>query len=188
MKRLILNAIALLVIVAVGFLASRSYDAPKMTVPGTDIPAPELRELQIVDILFEPENARIVLALEIPENPTSGGIIADIMEIYRWSRGYYLPIRCGEDYPPELCKVGTTEIYLLSRAEIRVVGGVANVYMLEIAMGLDQIQMDKLLNGTPPETLQELFGFHQEVQQATQGTGGYVFTPVSPQMFSGIPR
>ena len=193
MRRLLVRLLILAVILVVGGLIAsqcsvKSYEPPQATI-ANGIPAPEVRYLRIVEILFEPENARIAVALEIPERvPPTGGVIADIMEVYRWSRSYYLPIKCGEEYPPELCQIGITEIYLLSRSELPVVGGIADVYLVEIAMGLDQMQMDRLLNGTPPETLQELFGFHQEVAQATQGTGGYISVPENPQLFTGIPR
>jgi hypothetical protein len=189
MKRLILNTVALLVIVAVGFLALRAYDPPPMTMADSGIPVPEVKYLEIADTLFEPENGRIAIALVIPERvPPTGGIIADILEVYRWSRSYYLPIKCGEDYPPEMCRIGLTEIYLIQPTTVMRRGMPIELDTLLISMGLDQIQIDKLLNGTPPETLQELFGFHEQVMQTTQSTGGYIYQPEEPQLFLAIPR
>ena len=188
MKRRILNTVALLVIVAVGFLASRAYDPPPMTMADSGIPVPDLT-LEIADTLFEPENGHIALALVIPERvPPSGVIIADVLEVYRWSRGYYLPIKCGKDYPPDLCQIGQTEIYLIQPTTVTRRGAPIELDVLLLSMGLDQVQIDKLLNGTPPETQQELFGFHAQVMQETGTTGGYLYQPEGMQLFLGIPR
>jgi len=188
MKRRILNTVALLVIVAVGFLAFRAYDPPPPTMADSGIPVPDLT-LEIADTLFEPENGRIALALVIPERaPPSGVLIADILEVYRWSRSYYLPIKCGEDYPPEMCRVGGTEIYLIQPMTMTRRGAPVELDVLLLSVGLDQIQIDNLLKGTPPETLQELFGFHEQVMQATGNTGGFILQPEGMQMFLGIPR
>lgn len=188
MKRLILNTVAFLVIVAVGFLAFRAYDPPPMTMADSGIPVPDLT-LEIADTLFEPKNGHIAIALVIPERfPPSGVIIADVLEIYRWSRSYYLPIKCGEDYPPGLCQYGQTEIYLIQPTTVTRRGMPMELDVLLLSVGLDQDQIDKLLNGTPPETLQELWDFHAQVMQETSSTGGYIYQPEGMQLFLGIPR
>jgi len=198
MKRRILNIVALLVIVAVGFLASRSYDKPLTIAPDSDTPAPEVNYLGIVEILFEPEGVperslpgRIAIALEIPERtPPPGGFLADLLEVYRWSRQYYLPIKCGDDYPPNLCQYGQTEIYLVSRTEFPVIGGMADVYAIRYVLFLDQEQIDNLFASGVAELMespQDLVDFHLQVAQNTQGTGGNFVAPEGLQIFPGIP-
>jgi len=198
MKRRILNALSLIVIVAVGVLASRFYDKPLTIAPDSDTPAPDVNYLGIVEILFEPEGVperslpgRIAIALEIPERtPPPGGFLADLLEVYRWSRQYYLPIKCGDDYPPNLCQYGQTEIYLVGRSKMQVIGGMADVYALRYVMILDQQQIDNLFAGGVAELMegpQDLVDFHLQVAQTTQGTGGGFAAIEGLQIFPGIP-
>ncbi|GMR19223.1 MAG: hypothetical protein BMS9Abin34_354 [Patescibacteria group bacterium] len=164
----------------------KSYELGQAAVDGVELPT--LRTLVPVDVLMDPKGGRIAVALEITNRATSSGIITDVMSIYKWSRPYYQPIRCGEYYPPELCQIGITEIFLLRRSKVPVVDGTAEVYVLIMAMGLDQTQMDRLIRVIFPETLGELLGFHAQVVQETQGTGGFIQTYENPPIFQGLGR
>jgi len=184
----------LLLLVALGLgvlVASQnpieSYDPPRTVIQkGVEIPG--LSAFEVVDYVFDPEGGRISLALELTDRATNGGIIADLMELYRWSGEFYPPTKCGDDYPPELCKIGATDIWVLQRGQVTVVGGVAEAYEVIWVMGLDQVQIDRLLASIPPATIAEMDQFHQRVSQNTGGTGGYSQFPNPPVPFGGLSR
>ena len=172
MKRPILNALALLVILAVGFTASRSYNPSSAGLGVEGVVLPRLESLKLVETVFLPDEGRIAMALELTERSTPGGIIADVLEIYRWSRQHYQPIKCGPEAPPGMCQIGQTEIYILLRGTVKTVDGDADAYLLGWVMWLDQHYIDRLLASNPPETIQELDSFHQRIAQETQETSG----------------
>lgn len=188
LKRHLLNLAGLLVILAVGFGASRLYNPDPFDLGVEGVELPRLSAFDPVDVVFDLDNARISFALELKSTATQGPIVADILELYRWSRQHYRPVKCGDEYPPELCKYGTTQIWVLQRGQVTVVGGVAEAYQVIWAMGLDQEQIDQLLNSIPPATVSELDQFHQRAAQSTDGTGGFSQFVNPPAPFQGLPR
>ncbi|MEX0887955.1 MAG: hypothetical protein WD940_01190 [Patescibacteria group bacterium] len=191
MKRRLLNAATALVIAGIWILAPRfyNYEPPPQTFGWAE--APDLKAFPVVDLLVDSENSHIFIALEIPERAATPLLIADVLETYRWSQRYFRPLLCGEAELPYLCKIGLTEIYLVSRVPASGSGlrcAVGETYVMEVSFGLNQLEIERLLNGTLPETLQEFFGFHQEVGERTGDTGGYLKPYDPPQFFCGFPR
>lgn len=181
---LVLLAVLGIAALIVSHCSVQSYGPPKLQISGFD--GPDLKTLVVVDHLVDLEKGRIALAFEIPDDANSGGLIADVLETYRWANAHYLPVKCGNLYSPEMCRIGITEIYIVERSEVPVVGGTAETYLLKVAMGLDQIQVDRLLAAPPPETQQELVAFHTQVDAETAGTGGYFRPITAPQIFAGF--
>ncbi len=185
-KRLVLNTIAILVIAAVAFLAYRSYsasNAPKLD-GGGDLPS--LRTLKIVDATVDP--GAIQVAIDLVKGADEKTAVADFLEIYKWGRTHFGPIKCGPDYPLALCQIGEVRIYLLKQTEVPSTQGPVLAYAVIGSMGLDQVQIDVLLNKdtVQPATFDELVAFHKNVADQTAGTGGYIQLNSAPLIFTGL--
>lgn len=184
-KRLVVNTAAALLIIGVAVLASLSYEPLSKNVGNIEPPA--LATLKVVDVL-SPKPSLVALALRIPEK-SGGDLVSDILETYRWARAKFPSvIKCGKEYPGELCDYGVVVIFLVSSTheEIPLVHSTDQGYDKVALLILDQTQIDKLLAKIPPETMQEVLEFHQKVAQETEGTGGGVKVYNDLSIFGGL--
>lgn len=186
-KRFFKNVFALLIILAVGFVAFRNYQPPAVTVKNVDLP--KLNGMKpFTDSSYIVDKDVIKVAFEIDPSATEKVIVADIIEIYRWGRSGFAEAKCGEDYPKEMCRWGSVSIaVIVGQRQISLDKGTVRVPMAIYYSWLDQIQIDHLLAMKPPTTLKELIGFHDAVSKATKSTGGMGVFFENPVRFEGWP-
>lgn len=168
MKRLAINIVAILIIAAVAFLASR-YASPKgLTLDQIDLP--QLSAMKVVEAKVDA--ARVQVAIEIV-GEDEPAIVADFVTLYQWGRTKFGPVKCGSEYPPELCQIGEVHIFLLGSQEDvpSVTGEPVEVYLTKLEIWLDQVQIDANLDPTI-QSFAEFEKIHNSVAQKTQGTGG----------------
>ncbi len=187
-KRLIINTVALLFIVAVGFTATRFYSAPSVTANTSDMP--QLRSLKVIETMKDP--GKVQVAVEISKGSNEATDVADFIETYRWGRAHFNPIKCGDPYPPSMCQIGEVHIYvLIQKSGIHSTTGPVVGYIVTASMWLDQTQIDVLLDkkgNALPATFQALVQFHQDVAQSSQGSSGGLTSYDNPPVFPGFSR
>lgn len=171
-KRFFKNAFALLIILAVGFIAFRNYRPPEIAVRNIDLP--HLNALKpFTDSIYIVDEDVIKVAFELDPSANEKEVVADVVEIYRWGRSRFAEAKCGEDYPKEMCRWGSVSITLVvGQRHISLDKGTVRVPMAIYFSWLDQNQIDGLLGINPPTTLKDLIAFHDSVFKATKSTGG----------------
>lgn len=184
-KRLAINFVAILIIGVVAFLAIRGYQtAPKAgssSVEASDLP--ELTSL-VVETKVEPTKVQAAIVLN---RDGEEAFVADVLDIYAWGRDHFRPIKCGDEYPPNLCQIGEVHIVILIPAKgvPSTNGESVDVYMTLVELWLDQTQIDVLFSPAAiPTSFAELDEFHASVAQQTQGTGGGA--EVVNEIFTGL--
>lgn len=197
--RLTWRLIVALLIVAVVAVASTkgnlgivNLGAPGQGNQPKDFPSlTALKPIPAGGFYIHPESGRIGVALQV--NVTAGGnpddLARDIVAVYRWGRDHYGPVKCGPDYPPNLCRYGEIGIILLVTVPSESFGPEGKIsresYAAIIEMGCDQIQIDKML-ADPPADLDALDQFQAQAAQASLGTGCYAQTYDPPVPFNGF--
>lgn len=186
-KRLFL----LIVLVAAGVLSSRllppSYDKPRSVTLG-EADLPPLKALKYVPekgLDIDLKRGAILVAVELIEGTNPDDLAADFIDIYRWGRTYFSPLKCGPDYPADMCKIGVVYILVVSLEETLNREGANQGYFPVLDISLDQVQIDRMMEN-PPGTIDELASFHQQVVEQTQGTGGSIKVYDPPEIFNGF--
>lgn len=185
-KRLVINLVAIVIIVAVAFLAHRSYSisTPKAAMDQID-DLPRLSTMKIVEAKVDPAKVQVAIEIVGKDEPT---IVADFVTLYQWGRSKFRPVKCGREYLPELCQIGEVHIFLLTTLEEDVpspTGEPVEVYLTKLEIWLDQIQIDANLGPTAQLTsFAEIDELHNSVAQQTQGTGGGV--EIKNEVFTGL--
>lgn len=186
LKRPLLNLLALAIIVAVGFTAYGNYQKDDGT--GADQNLPSLKSLKTIPaggLDIDLKSGVIQIALEISKQANDADVTSDIVEIYRWGRGYFKPVLCGPEHPPNLCVVGYVDIVLVGRQDIITTDGRDEGYVTIVEMGLNQIQIDRMLRH-PPTDFEGLIDFQTQVAEETLGTGGWIQAFDPPLPFTGF--
>lgn len=186
LKRPLLNLLALAIIVAVGFTAYGNYQ--KDDGIGDDQNLPPLKSLKTIPaggLSIDLQSGVIQIALEISRQADDADVANDIVEIYRWGRSYFKPVLCGPEHPPNLCVVGYVDIVLVGRQDIITTDGRDEGYVTIVEMGLNQIQIDRMLRH-PPTDFEGLIDFQTQVAEETLGTGGWIQAFDPPLPFTGF--
>lgn len=183
-KRLAINLVAVLIIGVVALLATLSYQtAPKTgssPVEVTDLP--KFSAMKIVEVKVE--DAKVQVAIEVV-GEDEPAIVADFVTLYQWGRSYFRPVKCGKEYPPNLCQIGEVHVFLLvlEKDVPSPTGEPVEVYLTKLEIWLDQSQIDAHLDPTI-RSFAELDELHSRVAQETQGTGGGA--EVKNEVFTGL--
>lgn len=181
MRRLAINIVALLIIAAVALLGF-SPSSQSTAQPDENVDLPQLSAMKIVEAKVD--DARVQVAIEIvtSDEPT---IVADFVALYQWGRIKFGPVKCGKEYPVELCQIGEVHIFLLALEEDvpSPTGEPVEVYLTKLEIWLDQIQIDANLDPTI-QSFAEFEEIHNSVAQETQGTGGGIET--KNEIFTGL--
>ncbi|OGD73853.1 hypothetical protein A3A84_04050 [Candidatus Collierbacteria bacterium RIFCSPLOWO2_01_FULL_50_23] len=179
-QRRIVNLLALLVIVAVGLTANRYYAAGTKTAQ-TDINLPRVSTMKIVETKVEDEKVQV--AIEVTSSDEAA-ITADLVSLYRWGRSKFRPVKCGEEYPPELCSIGEVHIFFLAPQKDvpSTTGELVDVYRMRLEIWLDQFQIDTFLNPSSGLTMfAEVNLFHTA---AAEKNGGGIKS--TNEIFTGL--
>lgn len=188
LKRPLQNLLALAIIVAVGFAAYGNYQANDKTEYNEGQQFPKLTSLKTIPIGgldINTENSLVQIALEISLRDNPDNFVPDIVEVYRWGRSHFKPVLCGPEHPPNLCVVGYVDIVLVGRQDIITTNGRDQGYVTIAEMGLDQIQIDRMLRH-PPTDFEGLMDFQSRVAEETLGTGGWIQAFDPPMPFTGF--
>lgn len=183
-------------ILLIGILSGALYLATRYGVPSYEKPRPAtlaeanlppLSALKPIEggLDIRPQAGVVRVALEVQRGSSDEAVTADLLAIYRWGRGYYTELKCGPDYPANMCRVGLVTVLLVGREQVVTTTGTAERYVKVLAMGLDQIQLDKLL-AAPPANFEAMLEWHAAVAEATLGTGGFIRAYNPPEPFEGF--
>lgn len=161
------------------------------------IDGPKLTKLQVVDTSIgensDGSGKLVQIALAIPDLTSPDDelkLVADVLETYRWSQQYFQPIRCGPSYPQGLCRLGYTRIYLLVVSDVKGPGGNTKAYGIRYVLGLDQVQIEKLLKGDTPLTFNSLVSIHKNAENEQGGEVSQI-SPSTPEIdivFAGFKK
>lgn len=180
-KRNIINAVAILIIAAVALLGFSPFSqSAGQSQKAADLP--RLSTMKIVEAKVD--TAKVQVAIEIV-NKNEPAIVADFVTLYQWGRTKFGPVKCGKEYPVELCQIGEVHIFLLTLEEDvpSPAGPPVEVYLTKLEIWLDQIQIDTNLDPTI-QSFAELDKLFNDVAQQTQGTGGGAET--KNEIFTGL--
>lgn len=183
-KRLAINIVAILIIGAVAFLASSPFSQSAAGRPSKDVDLPKLSAMKIVEAKVDDAKVQVAIEIVARDEPA---IVADFVAIYRWGRTKFGPIKCGSEYPPELCQIGEVHIFLLTLEEDvpSPTGKPVEVYLTKLEIWLDQIQIDVRLDPTVRlSSFTEIDELHNSVARETQGTGGGA--EMKNEIFTGL--
>jgi len=164
-----------------------SYEVPKpprLEEAGLP-PLKTLKPIPVGGLDINLKSGGVQIALELDRQANDADLTSDIIEIYRWGRGYFKPVLCGPEHPPNMCVVGYVDIVLVGREDIFTPTGQGEGYVTVVEMGLNQIQIDSLLRD-PPANFDKLLEFLSQVAEKTLGTEGWIQAFDPPTPFTGF--
>ncbi len=174
-KRFLINSLSILIILVIVMVALNPKSSDKISFDQTDIPSVSFTNIVDLSIRSTSQGDRIKVALTRSGNTVNGEAFAqDILTVYKWGDTHFAPVKCGGNYPKELCKFGFVEVWLLTPLKdiSKVGGGKVDVYQTVIKFVLDQRQIEDELSKVDIRTVDDLVDFHQSVARETGGTGG----------------
>ena len=125
--------------------------------------------MKVVEAKVDPAKVQVAIEIDSADEPA---IVADLVTLYRWGRTKFDPIKCGEEYPPELCSIGEVHILFLKPVDDvpSTTGPVDGVYLTQLEIWLDQIQIDVMLDpSVAPTSFAELDQLHATAAEKNGG-------------------
>lgn len=172
-KRLIINGLSLIIILGVILLGLFTTAPKALTNQDVDLPALKNRVAPDgVKVNLKMASIQIALRLD-PNGKLDDSHAADMLTLYRWGREYFGQPKCGPNYQPNQCVLGKVEFIFVDAKKTMSEDGLPQASLFKMFLiGLDQVQIDKLLALDPqPTTAKELMEYLYQVGQETQGTG-----------------
>lgn len=172
-KRLAINLAALLIIIGVIFLGN-FLTAPKV-LTSQDINLPALKNQVAPDgVRIDLKTGSFQVAIRLNQDgQLDDSHAADMLALYHWVQEYFGEYKCGPDYPPNLCVFDKVEFLFVDATETMSEEGLPQTSLFKMVLiGLDQVQIDKLLAIDPqPTTIQALMEYLGQVAKGTNYTG-----------------